>query len=72
MKALNISDSYPLRGTPIIVSEDFDEPLSSLWEACDVAETSKEFQKKTDGDRKSCKDESSLKRQWRALAGCQS
>jgi len=32
------SDSYPLRGTPIVVSEDFDEPLSSLWEACNVAE----------------------------------
>jgi hypothetical protein len=46
MKALSISDSYPLRGTPIMMAEDFDEPLSPLWEACDVAETSKEFQKK--------------------------
>ncbi len=32
------ADPYPLRGTPIIVSEDFDAPLSTLWEACGVAE----------------------------------
>jgi len=32
------SNPYPLRGKPIIVAEDFDEPLSPLWEACGVAE----------------------------------
>ena len=28
------SDSvYPLRGLPLIISDDFDEPMSELWEA---------------------------------------
>ncbi len=26
-------DKYPLRGIPIILSEDFDEPLIELWDA---------------------------------------
>ena len=30
----NISEKkYPLRGLPINISEDFDEPMSELWEA---------------------------------------
>ncbi len=30
----NISQkNYPLRGLPITISEDFDEPMPELWEA---------------------------------------
>ena len=29
------ADKYPLRGIPIILSEDFDEPLTILWDALD-------------------------------------
>lgn len=25
--------TYPLRGLPITISDDFDEPMSDLWEA---------------------------------------
>ena len=25
--------TYPLRGLPITISDDFDEPMSELWEA---------------------------------------
>ncbi|MGD1953209.1 MAG: hypothetical protein ACFB14_26720 [Leptolyngbyaceae cyanobacterium] len=27
------SSAYPLRGLPLTVSEDFDEPMPELWEA---------------------------------------
>lgn len=32
------TNPYPLRGTPITVSDDFDAPLAHLWGACEVAE----------------------------------
>ena len=32
-------DPYPLRKVPITVSDDFDAPISGLWEALAVAET---------------------------------
>jgi hypothetical protein len=27
------SPNYPLRGLPLVISEDFDEPMPELWEA---------------------------------------
>ena len=27
------NSAYPLRGLPLVISEDFDEPMSGLWEA---------------------------------------
>jgi hypothetical protein len=27
------SSNYPLRGLPLIIAEDFDEPVPELWEA---------------------------------------
>jgi prevent-host-death family protein len=32
---LNATQHYPLRGMPIRISEDFDEPMPELWEALD-------------------------------------
>ena len=32
------TNPYPLRGTPITVSDDFDAPLAHLWGAYEVAE----------------------------------
>ncbi|MGG6270031.1 hypothetical protein ACQ4M3_32070 [Leptolyngbya sp. AN03gr2] len=34
-KAIHSSESvsYPLRGLPIVVAEDFDEPMPELWES---------------------------------------
>ena len=29
----SFSSSYPLRGLPVAISEDFDEPMPELWEA---------------------------------------
>lgn len=34
---------YPLRDVPIFFAEDFDAPLSSLWETCGVAEDGKAY-----------------------------
>ena len=34
---------YPLRGMPIQVADDFDAPLSGLWEALEVAETPERY-----------------------------
>ena len=27
------NSAYPLRGLPLVIAEDFDEPMSELWEA---------------------------------------
>ena len=27
------NSAYPLRGLPLVMTEDFDEPMSELWEA---------------------------------------
>ena len=32
------ANPYPLRGTPITLADDFDVPLSDMWNACAVAE----------------------------------
>lgn len=34
---------HPLRGLPIEISEDFDAPLSDIWEDCSVAEGTKAY-----------------------------
>jgi hypothetical protein len=28
-----VDSNYPLRGLPLVVAEDFDEPMPELWEA---------------------------------------
>ena len=35
---------HPLRGMPITIADDFDAPLSNVWEACSVAEETKAYQ----------------------------
>ena len=35
---------HPLRGMPITIADDFDAPLSNMWEACSVAEETKAYQ----------------------------
>lgn len=37
------NNPYPLRGLPIQVADDFDAPLSGLWEALDVAEAPERY-----------------------------
>ena len=36
-------DRYPLRGTPITVADDFDEPMPELWSALAVIEERDEY-----------------------------
>ena len=37
------TNPHPLRGMPITIAEDFDAPLSNMWEACSVAEETKAY-----------------------------
>jgi hypothetical protein len=30
---LTVKKHYPLRGMPLVIAEDFDEPMSDLWDA---------------------------------------
>ena len=30
---LTAQKHYPLRGMPLVIAEDFDEPMSDLWDA---------------------------------------
>lgn len=41
--AVSSTHPYPLRGMQITVSEDFDTPLSNLWEAFETAGESGEY-----------------------------
>ena len=33
VKQSSVKQNYPLRGMPVIISEDFDEPMPELWDA---------------------------------------
>ena len=37
------NNPYPLRGTSIKMSDDFNAPLDSLWQTCEVAEQGKKY-----------------------------
>ncbi|MBJ7898401.1 MAG: hypothetical protein GC158_00450 [Cyanobacteria bacterium RI_101] len=32
-KSVNEAKTYPLRGLPVMISEDFDDPMPDLWDA---------------------------------------
>ena len=37
------ANPYPLRGMPVTIADDFDAPLSDMWNACAVAEETEPY-----------------------------
>ena len=46
------NNPYPLRGVPIQIADDFDAPLSGLWDALDVAEAPERYAARKKGSGK--------------------